>query len=182
MLRFTGWLALALPVVPCRLQALRAMEEVQAIQAAREESAEKRKELVEQVKQLKAADDVGRLALLNTTMRAFQKEVERLSSRAMFAEAAFERLHEQASLNQGAQEGGATLQAAMTEKEELREKLEVSAVNPEHAACTLHMHCIHLPGQCDQLRAHCMHTSFTQHVPPRRSRRSSPRRRCRRRR
>ena len=47
------------------------MEEVRAIQAAREESADKRKELVEQVKQLKAADDVGRLALLNTTMRAF---------------------------------------------------------------------------------------------------------------
>ena len=109
------------------------MEEVRAIQAAREESVEKRKELVEQVKQLKAADDAGRLALLNTTMRAFQKEVERLSSRAMFAEAAFERLHEQASLNQGAQP--ATLQAAMTEKEELREKLEV---------------------RCDQLEAHCM--------------------------
>ena len=100
------------------------MEEVRAIQAAREESVEKRKELVEQVKQLKAADDAGRLALLNTTMRAFQKEVERLSSRAMFAEAAFERLHEQASLNQGAQP--ATLQAAMTEKEELREKLETT--------------------------------------------------------
>ena len=144
------------------------MEEVQAIQAAREESAEKRKELVEQVKQLKAADDVGRLALLNTTMRAFQKEVERLSSRAMFAEAAFERLHEQASLNQGAQEGGATLQAAMTEKEELREKLEVSArstpstlhahctctaytsqgsaISSEHTACTLHAHGMSLPG------------------------------------
>ena len=182
MLRFYWLAGTKRAVVPRRLQALRAMEEVQAIQAAREESAEKRKELVEQVKQLKAADDVGRLALLNTTMRAFQKEVERLSSRAMFAEAAFERLHEQASLNQGAQEGGATLQAAMTEKEELREKLEVSAVNPEHAACTLHMHCIHLPGQCDQLRAHCMHTSCTRHVPPRRSRRSSPRRRCRRRR
>ena len=68
------------------------MEEVRAIQAAREESADKRKELVEQVKQLKAADDIGRLAMLNTTMRAFQKEVERLSSRAMFAEAAFERV------------------------------------------------------------------------------------------
>ena len=92
------------------------MEEVRAIQAAREESVEKRKELVEQVKQLKAADDAGRLALLNTTMRAFQKEVERLSGRAMYAEAAFERLHEQTSLNQGAAQEPATLQASMAEK------------------------------------------------------------------
>ena len=133
-----------------------AMEEVRAIQAAREESVEKRKELVEQVKQLKAADDAGRLALLNTTMRAFQKEVERLSSRAMFAEAAFERLHEQASLNQGAQP--ATLQAAMTEKEELREKLEVRV---RSTRSTLHAH------------VHCMHTPCTRHAPFfRRSRRS----------
>ena len=148
------------------------MEEVRAIQAAREESAEKRKELVEQVKQLKAADDVGRLALLNTTMRAFQKEVERLSSRAMFAEAAFERLHEQASLNQGAQP--ATLQAAMTEKEELREQLEVSAVNSEHF-CTHHKFTAHtsqevrtsstLHVHACTLRAHGMYL-------PRRSRRS----------
>jgi hypothetical protein len=132
------------------------MEEVRAIQAAREESAEKRKELVEQVKQLKAADDAGRLALLNTTMRAFQKEVERLSSRAMFAEAAFERLHEQASLNQGAQP--ATLQAAMTEKEELREKLEVRVQsNSKHTECA-----------CTRMQTAC-----TRHAPFfRRSRRS----------
>ena len=133
------------------------MEEVRAIQAAREESVEKRKELVEQVKQLKAADDAGRLALLNTTMRAFQKEVERLSSRAMFAEAAFERLHEQASLNQGAQP--ATLQAAMTEKEELREKLEVRDRDQ------LQAHCMRMYTACT-LRTHGMRLFF------RRSRRS----------
>ena len=146
----------ALPWRAARRGALGAMEEVRAIQAAREESVEKRKELVEQVKQLKAADDAGRLALLNTTMRAFQKEVERLSSRAMFAEAAFERLHEQVSLNQGAQP--ATLQAAMTEKEELREKLEVRV---RSTPSTLHAH------------VRCMHTPCTRHAPFfRRSRRS----------
>ena len=132
------------------------MEEIARIQEAREESAIKRKELVEIVKSLKSADDAGRLASLNTTMKAFQKEIERLSSRAMYAEAAFERLHEQASLNQGAQP--ATLQAAMTEKEELREKLEVRV---RSTRSTLHAH------------VHCMHTPCTRHAPFfRRSRRS----------
>ena len=129
------------------------MEEVRAIQAAREESVEKRKELVEQVKQLKAADDAGRLALLNTTMRAFQKEVRGLFA-AMFAERPSSGC---TSRRASTRAHSPLLQAAMTEKEELREKPEVRVRST----------------QAHRMRCTRMHTPCTRHAPFfRRSRRS----------
>lgn len=63
-----------------------------AFSLQREETARQRSRLVEITKALRNADDAGRLANLNKTMKAFQSEIERLTERGNFAEAAYMKL------------------------------------------------------------------------------------------
>ena len=61
----------------------------------RETTAARRNELGALTKSLRALDDAGRLKALPSTMKSFQKEVERLTKRATFAEESYEQLYQQ---------------------------------------------------------------------------------------
>ena len=67
-------------------------EVLAAFSRTKVETAVERARLVEMTRALRGADDTGRLATLNKTMKAFQREIERLTQRGNFAEEAYLRL------------------------------------------------------------------------------------------
>eukprot|EP00966_Prymnesium_polylepis_P151275 3495463-Prymnesium_polylepis.1 len=77
--------------MPTAEDVLASFDEAKAVTATR------RGELGQLTKSLRQADDAGRLAQLNKTMKTFQREIERLTERGSYAEEAYRALHAERS-------------------------------------------------------------------------------------
>lgn len=97
----------------------------------REESRQRRAELAAICRELKAADERGRLQKINLVMKTFQREVERLTQRAVSAEDACEKLS--GELRGGSSASDARVEAAALSEAALRQHAAAESAAAEAA-------------------------------------------------